>query len=146
MAHLPISKARPQILHIDLNSCFATVEQQARPLLRGRPVGVTNRKTPNACVVAASYEAKREGVKVGMTFNEAKNLVPSLIMVETDPPKYHFVYQKLINIMSSYSPKIGMKSIDEGIIDFNGTRKFVNQRSLAEIGHEIKRRLKAEVG
>jgi DNA polymerase-4 len=143
---LPLNSAEPQILHIDLNSCFAMVEQQARPLLRGRPVGVTNRKTPNACVVAASYEAKREGVKVGMTFNEAKLLVPGLIMVETDPPKYHFVYQKLINIMSSYSPKIGMKSIDEGIIDFNGTRKFVNQRSLTEIGYEIKQRLKADVG
>src|SRR3954469_6560894 len=94
--HLPLNKEQPQILHIDLNSCFATVEQQARPLLRGRPVGVTNRKTPNACVVAASYEAKRLGVKVGMTFREAQGLAPDLILVETDPPKYHYVYQKLI--------------------------------------------------
>jgi DNA polymerase-4 len=143
---LPLNRAEPQVLHIDLNSCFAMVEQQARPLLRGRPVGVTNRKTPNACVVAASYEAKSQGVKVGMTFNDAKLLVSDLIMVETDPPKYHFVYQKLINIMASYSPKIGMKSIDEGIIDFSGTRKFVNQRPLVEIGYEIKCRLKDEVG
>ncbi|MBX4199521.1 hypothetical protein KW789_01370, partial [Candidatus Saccharibacteria bacterium] len=65
--HLPINTEPPHIMHIDLNSCFATVEQQARPLLRGRPVGVTNRGTKNACVVAASYEAKAQGVKVGMS-------------------------------------------------------------------------------
>src|SRR6478609_2200336 len=96
--HLPTNSKPPQILHIDLNSCFATVEQQARPLLRGRPVGVTNRLTKNACVVAASYEAKSLGVKVGMGYAEAKLLAPDLVMVETDPPKYHYVYTKLVEI------------------------------------------------
>jgi DNA polymerase-4 len=144
--HLPLNQEAPQILHIDLNSCFATVEQQARPLLRGKPVAVTNRKTPNACVVAASYEAKSLGVKVGMGYRDAKALAPELIMVETDPPKYHYVYQKLVEIMRSYSPNIAMKSIDEGIIDFTGTREAVNKRPLTAIGYEIKRRLKDEVG
>jgi len=143
---LPINSESPQILHIDLNSCFATVEQQARPLLRGRPLGVTNRLTKNACVVAASYEAKDQGVKVGMTFSEARLLCPDLIMVETDPPKYHYVYKKLVRIMRSYSPNITMKSIDEGIIDFHGTRENVNRRPLSVIGHEIKQRLRADVG
>jgi len=137
---------QPQILHIDLNSCFATVEQQARPMLRGRPIGVTNRLTKNACVVAASYEAKALGVKVGMSFSEAKLLAPGLIMIETDPPKYHYVYKKLVGIMKSYSPNIGMKSIDEGIIDFHGTREIINTRSLTVIGQEIKQRLRDEVG
>jgi DNA polymerase-4 len=143
--HLPVNTEPPQILHIDLNSCFAMVEQQARPLLRGRPVGVTNRKTTNACVVAASYEAKAKGVKVGMNFKEARELVPDLILVETDPPKYHFVYQKLVHIMRNYSPNIAMKSIDEGIINFAGTR-IVNKRPLEDIGYEIKRRLRDDVG
>ena len=48
----------PNVMHIDLNSCFATVEQQANPHLRGRPVGVTNRISPKCCMVALSYEAK----------------------------------------------------------------------------------------
>ncbi len=143
---LPINSQPPQILHIDLNSCFATVEQQARPMLRGRPLGVTNRLTKNACVVAASYEAKAQGVKVGMSFSEAKLLAPDLIMVETDPPKYHYAYKKLIKIMKSYSPAISMKSIDEGIIDFHGTHENINQRPLSVIGHEIKDRLRQEVG
>jgi len=140
-----LNPAEPRLLHIDLNSCFATVEQQARPSLRGRPLGVTNRLTKNACVVAASYEAKALGVKVGMTFGEAKLFAPDLIMVETDPPKYHYVYQILVGIMRSYSPKITMKSIDEGVIDFAGT-ELVNNRPLPEIGYEIKQRLKDEVG
>jgi DNA polymerase-4 len=143
--HLPISPAAPQLMHIDLNSCFAMVEQQARPSLRGRPLGVTNRKTKNACVVAASYEAKRLGVKVGMPFSQAKVLAPDLILVETDPPKYHYVYQKLVNIMKSYSPDVTMKSIDEGIINFAGTRT-INKSSLEQIGYEIKQRLKDDVG
>jgi DNA polymerase-4 len=143
---LPINKAEPQILHIDLNSCFATIEQQARPLLRGKPVAVTNRKTAHACIVAASYEAKALGVKVGMRYSEAKMHAPNLILVETDPPKYHYVYRRLVDIMRSYSPNITMKSIDEGIIDFSGTRETVNKRSLISIGHEIKRRLRQEVG
>ena len=144
--HLQLNDEPPQILHIDLNSCFATVEQQARPLLRRPAGGVTNRLTKNACVVAASYEAKALGVKVGMGFAQAKLLAPDLIMIETDPPKYHYVYKKLIGIMKSYSPNIGMKSIDEGVIDFHGTRRNVNQRPLAVIGQEIKQRLRDEVG
>src|SRR5206468_12635736 len=124
----------PKIMHIDLNSCFAMVEQQARPLLRGKPLGITNRLTKNACVIAASYEAKRLGVKVGMTFSEAKLLAPDLIMVETDPPKYHYAYQKLVGIMKDYSPNVTMKSIDEGIINFGGLGR-IHKKSLEAIGY-----------
>lgn len=145
-AELPLNTETPQIMHIDLNSAFATIEQQARPSLRGKPLGVTNRISKNCCVIAASYEAKARGIKVGMGQMEARLLVPELIMLETDPPKYHFVYQKLMAIMKSYSPNIKMKSIDEGIIDFHGTRANVNTRPLEDIGLEIKQRLKSEVG
>ena len=65
---------RPLIMHIDLNSCFATVEQQARPLLRGKPVAIVNRRTDKTAIVTASYEAKAKGVKVGMKLREAKVL------------------------------------------------------------------------
>jgi DNA polymerase-4 len=143
---LGLNYEQPNIMHIDLNSCFAMVEQQARPSLRGKPLGVTNRLTKNACVIAASYEAKAKGIKVGMPFSEAKLLEPQLLMLETDPPKYHYVYEKLVAIMKSYSPKIKMKSIDEGIIDFHGTREHINGRPLTAIGYEIKQRLRDEVG
>ncbi len=146
MNDLPYSREPSLTMHIDLNSCFATVEQQARPRLRGKPVVVNNRHSPNAAVVTASYEAKRRGIKMGMRLYEARALVPDLISVETDPPKYHYVYQKLLSILKSYSPSVTMKSIDEGVIDFSNTRTSINTRSLHEIGYEIKARLKAEVG
>jgi len=137
----------PLIMHIDLNSAFATMEQQAHFSLRGVPVGVTNRKVTNySCVIACSYEAKAKGVKVGMRYGDAKLLCPDLVMLESDPPKYHHAYKKLVAIMQDYSPNIQMKSIDEGIIDFHGTTNTINTRPLVEIGHEIKDRVRRELG
>ncbi len=131
-------------MHIDLNSCFATVEQQARPLLRGRPVGITNRLEKHCILVAASYEAKQLGIKTGMRITEAMQLAPGLVVAETDPPKYHYVYQHLVRIMKSYSPNVTMKSIDEGIIDFGENPP--EPEELVRIGMEIKKRLKNDVG
>jgi len=144
--NLSLNTEEPNIMHIDLNSCFATVEQQARPHLRGKPLGITNRISPHCCMIALSYEAKAHGAKVGMSYPEAKALAPGLVVLETDPPKYHYAYQKLAAIMKSYSPNITMKSIDEGIIDFHGTRQAIHRRSLESIGYEIKQRLKDELG
>lgn len=137
---------RPLVMHIDLNSCFATVEQQARPKLRGRPIAVVNRRTENTAIITASYEAKKYGVKVGMRFKEAKLLVPDLIPVETDPAKYRFVYHKMMDIMKSYSAHVVMKSIDEGVIDFKCATDAMRQRDLKDVGCEIKQRLKDEIG
>jgi DNA polymerase-4 len=141
-----INKEKPMVMHIDLNSAFATAEQQAHPSLRGKPMGVTNRLSKECCVIAASYEAKAIGIKVGMRRSEAVAICPKFILLETDPPKYNDVYQKLIKIMRSYSPKIKMKSIDEGIIDFHGLEPVLNGRTLEDIGYEIKQRVKDEIG
>ena len=145
-ADILLNREEPQIMHIDLNSAFANAEQQAHPSLRGKPLGITNRLSKHCCVIAASYEAKAFGIKVGMRLDEAKLLAPNLIMLETDPPKYHHMYKKITGIMKNYSPHIQMKSIDEGIIDFHDTRTHINQRSLITIGYEIKQRVKTELG
>lgn len=146
MLRCDYSPARPLIMHIDLNSCFATIEQQSRPRLRGRPVAVLNRRTEHTAIVTASYEAKAMGVKVGMKFREAKQLCPGLVGVESDPPKYRYVYYRLMDIMRAYSPAFTMKSIDEGIIDFTQTTKNISDRDLQDVGREIKQRLKTEIG
>jgi DNA polymerase-4 len=137
---------RPLIMHIDLNSCFATVEQQARPMLRGKPIAIVNRRTDKTAIVTASYEAKEKGVKVGMKLREAKLLCPDIIALESDPSKYRYVYHKLLDIMRDYSAHVTMKSIDEGIIDFHETSHAIAGRDLVEIGYEIKQRLKDEIG
>lgn len=137
---------RPLIMHIDLNSCFATVEQQARPMLRGRPVAIVNRRTEKTAIVTASYEAKAKGLKVGMKLIEAKRLCPDLVPLESDPSKYRYVYHKLLRIMQDYSAHVMMKSIDEGVIDFHHASPVMMARDLREIGEEIKQRLKDEIG
>lgn len=143
---LDINKSRPLIMHIDLNSCFATIEQQSRPLLRGRPVAVVNRRTEHTAIVTASYEAKQQGIGVGMKLATARLLCPDLVAVETDPPKYRYVYRKLMAILEDYSSKVRMKSIDEGMIDFAESPPGLRERDLLEVGWEIKLRLREEVG
>lgn len=138
--------ARPMVMHIDLNSCFATVEQQARPRLRGRPVAVLNRRTEHTMIITASYEAKALGVKLGMSFREAKRLCPELVGLESDPPKYRYVYHQLMSIMRDYSPKFTMKSIDEGVIDFSQSVVILQGQTLQGVGMEIKQRLRDEIG
>jgi DNA polymerase-4 len=142
---LGINQETPKIMHIDLNSAFATTEQQAHPSLRGKPIGVTNRISKYCCVIAASYEAKQLGIKVGMRLDEAKSIAPNFIILETDPAKYHHIYKILFSIMSDYSPNVVMKSIDEGVIDFHQTNSLHTQ-SLESIGLEIKRRVTSEIG
>lgn len=146
MNSLGYNDERPLVMHIDLNSCFATIEQQARPRLRGRPVAVVNRRTEHTAIVTASYEAKARGVKVGMRATEAMRLAPGLVLVESDPAKYRFVYRKLVDIMRDYSPCVVMKSIDEGVIDFHDTTRGIRARAMEDVGQEIKQRLRTEIG
>lgn len=138
--------ATPLVMHIDLNSCFATVEQQARVRLRGRPVAVVNRRTEHTMIVTASYEAKRAGVTLGMKLKDAKKICPDLVGVESDPAKYRYVYHKMLDIMNDYSAHVRMKSIDEGVIDFSQAPRAIRERGLVEIGLEIKQRLITEIG
>ena len=140
------NSAQPLIMHIDLNSCFATVEQQARVMLRGRPVAVVNRRTDQTMIVTASYEAKAAGVKLGMRLRDAKIMCPGLVGVESDPAKYRYVYHKLLDIMNDYSAHVTMKSIDEGVIDFSQAPQSIVDRGLENIGMEIKQRLRDEIG
>lgn len=136
----------PLVMHIDLNSCFATVEQQARPMLRGRPVAIVNRRTEHTMIVTASYEAKAQGVTLGMKLKDAKKICPGLVGIESDPAKYRFVYHKMMDIMSDYSAHVRMKSIDEGVIDFHEATDAMKRRGLIDIGFEIKQRLRDEIG
>ena len=141
-----ISELGFTILYVDLNSCFATTEQQARPKLRGKPVGIVNRIAEHSTLIAASIEAKALGVKVGMRVEEAKAIVPNIIFAETEPSKYIYVHNKLKDILKSYSPNVVMKSIDEGLVDLSEAGKDVRNKTPRELALEIKEHLKDEVG
>jgi DNA polymerase IV len=132
-------------MHVDLNSCFATIEQQANPLLRGKPIVVAAYNSPNGCVVVPSIEAKRFGIKTGMTVRDARLLYPAVIVRTPDPPKYRAVHVQFRKIFIDYSPAVTPKSIDEAVIDFTDTYALYN-RTLPDIGREIKRRFRSEIG
>jgi DNA polymerase-4 len=142
---LPINRNQPLIMHVDLNSCFATIEQQANPLFRGKPLVVAAYNSPGGCVVAPSIEAKRYGIKTGMTVRDARLLYPGVIVRMPDPSKYRAVHGQFRKIFTDYSPSVSPTSIDEAVIDFTDTYALYN-RTLPDIGREIKRRFRAEIG
>ncbi|HLC87754.1 MAG TPA: hypothetical protein VJG66_01710 [Patescibacteria group bacterium] len=108
------------IIHIDFNSFFATVEQQANPRLRGKPIGVTGGDRLTRTVIgAASVEAKLRGVKTGMRIPEALKLCPDLTLVKGDSDKYVEINKKFLNILKGYTDKMEVFSIDEVFLEIS---------------------------
>jgi DNA polymerase-4 len=139
-SQIVFNPSAPNILHIDLNSCFASVEQQANPLLRNKPVAVVHSDAPYGCILAPSVEAKLWGIKTGMNLAEGKKLCPWLIAREADPPKYREVHAKFARLLNDYSDHVISKSIDEFV--FSLPSKF----NPAEVSKDIKSRIKSEIG
>ena len=105
------------IMHIDMDSYFASVEQQANPHLRGKPIVVSGRPDIHSVVAAASKEAKRYGIRSGMTTWEAKKLCPHVIFVPGDPAKYETMTRRFLSILIRYTPMVEVYSIDEVFMD-----------------------------
>jgi len=100
-------------LYVDFNSYFASVEQQLRPALRGRPVAVIPVETDSTCAIAASYEAKAFGVKTGTPIYEARKLCPGLVCVLARHEHYTAFHHRLIEEIDRHIPVAAVCSIDE---------------------------------
>ncbi len=132
------------IMHVDMNSYFASVEQQANPLLRGKPVGVCAYLSNNGCIIAASVEAKKFGVKTGMRVGVAKKICPQIVLLANDPDKYRFVSSQIFSLFKKISDEVEVYSIDEAFIDLTG---LVKDFSVAKsIAIQIKQTIKKQVG
>jgi DNA polymerase IV len=142
---LALNHNPPTIMHVDLNSCFATIEQQANPLLRGKPMVVAAYNSPKGCVIAPSIEAKQYGIKTGMAVWEARLLYPKVIIRTPDPEKYRAVHLMFRRIFRDCSPDVTPKSIDEAVIDLTDTLELF-KGTVTDIGKEIKRRFREEIG
>jgi DNA polymerase IV len=107
--------AEPRIrwLFLDLNSYFASVEQELRPELRGRPVAVVPLMADTTCAIAASYEAKAFGVRTGTQVGEAKRLCPGIELVEARHELYVEYHHKIIEAVEHCVPVAAVLSIDE---------------------------------
>jgi DNA polymerase-4 len=143
--HFTLAKKRtlglPKIMLLDMNSFFASVEQQANPFLRGRPIGVVASMHPSSCLIAASKEAKKLGLKGGMLTRLAKQMCPDLLLIKSEPEKYREVSRGFNRILADYSDRLERYSIDETFVDLRG----IDCNPLA-VGAEIKQRIKDEVG
>lgn len=135
----------PTIMHVDLNSCFATIEQQANPMFRGKPLVVAAYTSRNGCILAASIEAKRLGIKTGMRVRDGLSVYPRLVVLAPDPEKYRWVNRKLQALLSSYTPYLSIESIDEMVMDLAGTTAL-KRSSMISIAWDIKERIKNEIG
>lgn len=133
-----------QVLFVDFNSYFASVEQQLRPELRGRPVAVAPVTSNSGCCIAASYEAKKFGVKTGMRVGEARLLCPQIEIVDARPSEYIKMHHRLIEAIDTCAPVKGVHSIDEVSIRLVRAEREPDQaRALAM---RIKKAIRTRVG
>ena len=136
----------PQIMHIDLNSCFAIIEQQANPLLRHKPVAVAAYDTPGGMILASSYEAKAQGVKLGVNVREARQLAPDICIRMPDPAKYRDAHRRFKQVLLQYTSDVHPKSIDEFVLNLTNSPSLRNGLTMQKIGRQIKQDIKKSLG
>jgi DNA polymerase-4 len=130
------AKAGSIVMYLDMNSYFASCEQQLNPALRGKPVGVITYDSPNACIIAPSIEAKKYGVKTGMRLTEGRQLCPQIIPVTTQPFQYRRIHVAIMDILRSYCDDVIAKSIDEAMMNMTSYRLVY--KDMQELGRKIK--------
>src|ERR1700690_1215441 len=138
---MPLQPNEKIIFHIDMNSYFATCEQQANPFLRGKPIGVCEHL--GGIIIAASIEAKKLGIKTGTPVWEAKKIYPKIILMYTDPQKYRATTDRFLKILYTYTEQIEKYSIDEAFMDM--TADFKNEKEPWHKAEQIAREIKIKI-
>ena len=128
-----------RIIHVDMDAFYASVEQRDRPELRGRPVAVGGRPEARGVVAAASYEARRFGVRSAMPMARAMRQCPDLEIVRPDFARYRAVSQQVFEIYRAVTPLVEPLSLDEAYLD-------VTENAWHEpLGMNVAKRIKAEI-
>lgn len=131
-------------LFLDLNSFFASVEQQERPQLRGRPVIVVPVDSPATCAIAASVEAKRFGIRTGTNVGDARKLCPDLAIVLAEHGRYVDYHERIVNEVWQHLPVTKICSIDEMACSLIGDERTPEEAS--RIAKQMKRGILHNVG
>lgn len=132
-----------QILFLDMNSFFASVEQQVQPTLRGKPIGVAPFTGGTGCIIAASKEAKARGVKIGLV-GEMKKICPDLTIVESRPALYMIYHKEIKKVIESFTPYFEPLSIDEFVLRL--TPREQNYAVAVRLGQNLKDAIRERVG
>jgi DNA polymerase-4 len=131
-------------LFVDLNSYFASVEQQVRPELRGKPVGVVPALVDTTVLIAASYEAKAFNVRTGTLVGDAKRMCPGIQLVEARHDIYVEYHHKVVEAVESCLPVTAVCSIDEMACRLMGRERPL--LAALELGRKVKQRIREEAG
>ncbi|HEX7157624.1 MAG TPA: DNA polymerase, partial [Edaphobacter sp.] len=115
-----LQRDRFGFLHIDLNSFFASVEQQLHPEYRGRPLAVVPTMADTTCCIAASYEAKALGIKTGTQVGEAKRVCPEIVLIEGNHGEYAKYSKAISETVEMVCPVAHNPSIDEMVCELMG--------------------------
>src|SRR5512132_1124515 len=128
-----------RIVHIDMDAFYASVEQRDNPTLRGKPVAVGGDPTQRGVVAAASYEARKFGVRSAIPMSRAVRLCPELVILPPNFPKYGEVSRQVFEIFRGVTPLVEPLSLDEAYLD-------VTENAWGEpLGVNVARRLKAAI-
>ncbi len=131
-------------LYLDLNSFFASCEQQENPELRGKPVAVVPLMANTTAVLAASYEAKAKGIKTGTLVGDAKRMCPGLRLVQSRHKIYIGYHQKVREVLESCIPIHSVCSIDEFACELTGSQQ--NLEVATALTTKIKNEIRERVG
>ncbi len=131
-------------LFLDLNSFFASCEQQERPELRGRPIAIVQMLTDSTCAIAASYEAKAFGVKTGTMIWEAKKRCPDLVLVQARHKLYVQYHHRICEAVDTCLPVTKVSSIDEMACRLMGREREVS--AAKALAHKVKQVLRQRLG
>jgi len=132
-----------KIIHIDMDAFFASVEQLDNPELKGKPVAVGG-SGPRSVVAAASYEARKYGVRSAMASVTARRLCPELIFVKHNFERYSEISSVVLGILKEYSDVIEPLSIDEAFLDVTDDKQKIGSATL--IAQRIRREIKQKTG
>jgi len=127
------------VIHVDMDAFFASIEQMANPLLRGRPVIVGGLPGTRSAVASASYEARELGVRSGMPTHEAARLCPRGIFLPGNPPRYLHTSVRLYRLLERFTPRVEPASIDEAYLE------ITTDRDVLVIGRGIQECIESEL-
>lgn len=131
------------ILHVDMDAFYASVEQRDRPELRGTNL-VVGGGGNRGVVAAASYAARRYGIRSAMPMREARRRCPDLVQVPPRMAHYKAVSETVFAIFNGFTPLVEGLSLDEAFLDVTASRSLFG--APADIGAAIKRRILEETG
>ncbi len=134
----------PTVLFVDMNSFFASCEQQENYWLRGRPIAVCVYTGRRSCVIAPSIEAKLRGVKLGLRLDEAMKICPDLVPVETHSERYRKYHREIIGVLKKFSQDVIPRSIDEAVVNLTDHRLL--HKDPVDVAQRIKQAIRSEVG